>query len=172
MCPEEAGGPILLWMWVCIPPGRSSALQVTLAPGHPPSGQGGGGQPWPVCCLPAESRPQPAREATADPTSASPCRSGWDPPPPPPAAGPTTCNFPTGFLGSQGLSPCVSLRLPSGSLDTQSCQSLCDPTDCSPPGSSVHGILQARTLEWGATSRPRDGTRVSCLLHWQVMIQD
>ena len=33
---------------------------------------------------------------------------------------------------------------------TQSCLTLCDPTDCSPPGSSVHGILQARTLEWVA----------------------
>ena len=30
----------------------------------------------------------------------------------------------------------------------QSCLTLCDPMDCSPPGSSVHGILQARTLEW------------------------
>ena len=29
-----------------------------------------------------------------------------------------------------------------------SCPTLCDPVDCSPPGSSVHGILQARTLEW------------------------
>ena len=29
---------------------------------------------------------------------------------------------------------------------------LCDPVDCSPPGSSVHGILQARILEWGALS--------------------
>ena len=33
---------------------------------------------------------------------------------------------------------------------TQSCPTLCDPMDCSPPGSSVHGILQARVLEWGA----------------------
>ena len=45
---------------------------------------------------------------------------------------------------------------------------LCDPMDCSPPGSSVHGILQARILEWVATlscrgsSRPRD--RSPCLL--------
>ena len=30
----------------------------------------------------------------------------------------------------------------------QSCLTLCDPVDCSPPGSSVHGILQARILEW------------------------
>ena len=45
----------------------------------------------------------------------------------------------------------------------------CDPTDCSPPGSSVHGILQARILEWVAipfsrgSSRPRDQTRSPAL---------
>ena len=50
---------------------------------------------------------------------------------------------------------------------TQSCPTLCDPVDCSLPGSSVHGILQARMLEWvaisfsRASSRPRDRTRVS-----------
>ena len=38
----------------------------------------------------------------------------------------------------------------------QSCPTLCDPMDCSPPGSSVHGILQARILEWGAISFSRD----------------
>ena len=49
----------------------------------------------------------------------------------------------------------------------QSCPTLCDPVDCSPPGSSVHGILQARVLEWVAisfsrgSSRPRDRTQVS-----------
>ena len=32
----------------------------------------------------------------------------------------------------------------------QSCPSLCDPIDGSPPGSSIHGIFQARVLEWGA----------------------
>ena len=37
-------------------------------------------------------------------------------------------------------------------LVTQSCLTLCDPTDRSPPGSSVHGILQARILEWAAIS--------------------
>ena len=52
----------------------------------------------------------------------------------------------------------------------QSCLTLCDPTDCSPPGSSVYGILQARTLEWVAMpssrglSQPRDGTQVSSAL--------
>ena len=32
----------------------------------------------------------------------------------------------------------------------QSCPTVCDPMDCSPPGSSVHGIFQARVLEWVA----------------------
>ena len=35
------------------------------------------------------------------------------------------------------------------------CPTLCDPMDCSPPGSSVHGILQARILEWVAISYSR-----------------
>ena len=37
-------------------------------------------------------------------------------------------------------------------LVAQSCLALCDPMDCSPPGSSVHEIFQARILEWGAIS--------------------
>ena len=50
---------------------------------------------------------------------------------------------------------------------SQPCLTLCDPVDCSPPGSSVHEILPARILEWGAlsfsreSSRPRDWTCVS-----------
>ena len=40
-------------------------------------------------------------------------------------------------------------------LVTQSCRTLCDPMDCSPPGSSVLGILQARILEWIAISLSR-----------------
>ena len=48
-------------------------------------------------------------------------------------------------------------------------QLFCDPMDCSPPGSSVHGILQARILEWVAMPStmgsflPRDQTQVSCI---------
>ena len=51
----------------------------------------------------------------------------------------------------------------------QLCPTLCDPMDCSPPGSSIHGIFQARILEWVAisfsrgSSRPRDQTQVSCI---------
>ena len=52
-------------------------------------------------------------------------------------------------------------------LVAQSCLTLCTPMDCSPPGSSVYGILQARKLEWDAmlssrgSSPPRDWTCVS-----------
>ena len=41
-------------------------------------------------------------------------------------------------------------------LVAQSCLTLFDPVDCSPPGSSVHGILQARTLDWVAFPFSRD----------------
>ena len=42
---------------------------------------------------------------------------------------------------------------------TQLCPILCDPVDCSPPGSSVHGILQARILEWVANSLTRESSQ-------------
>ena len=51
----------------------------------------------------------------------------------------------------------------------KSCPTLCDPMDCSPPGSSIHGISQARILGWVAipfsrgSSRPRDRTHVCCI---------
>ena len=54
-------------------------------------------------------------------------------------------------------------------LVTQPCPTLWDPLDCSPPSSSVHGIFQARILEWIAissskgSSQPRDQTCVSCI---------
>ena len=59
------------------------------------------------------------------------------------------------------MSACVRAK------SLHSCLILCDPMDCSPPSSSVHGILQARTLEQVATpssrgsSQPRDRTLVS-----------
>ena len=42
------------------------------------------------------------------------------------------------------------MKVKSESEVTQSCPTLRNPMDCSPPGSSVHGIFQARVLEWGA----------------------
>ena len=68
---------------------------------------------------------------------------------------------------SQGIVHTIVLYCPCHSplhmyLVTQSCPTLCNPMDCRPPGSSVHGILQARILEWVAmpssrgSSQPRD----------------
>ena len=45
---------------------------------------------------------------------------------------------------------CACAHVLAHTLVTQSCQILCDPMDCSPPSSSVHGILQAIILEWVA----------------------
>ena len=55
---------------------------------------------------------------------------------------------------------------------TQSCLTLCDPMNCSPPGSSVHGISQVKILEGVAisyswwSSRPRNRTCISCIGRW------
>ena len=51
-------------------------------------------------------------------------------------------------VGCHFLLQCVKVK--SESEVAQSCPTLSDPMDCSPPGSSVHGIFQARALEWGA----------------------
>ena len=42
------------------------------------------------------------------------------------------------------------MKVKSESEVAQSCPTLRDPMDCSPPGSSIHGTFQARVLEWGA----------------------
>ena len=61
-------------------------------------------------------------------------------------------------ISTNGCMPPQSLQL---------CPALCDPMDCSPPGSSVHGFIQSRILKWVAmpssrqSSRPRDWTCVS-----------
>ena len=63
-------------------------------------------------------------------------------------------------------------------LVTQSCPTLCNPVDCSPPGSSVHGILQARILQWVAisfsrgSSQPRDQTQISLVAQNLSAIQE
>ena len=70
----------------------------------------------------------------------------------------------------QGHFVCMSTK------SFQQWPTLCISTDCCPPGSSVHGILLARILEWVAipssrgSSQPRDRTCISLLhlLHWQV----
>ena len=78
------------------------------------------------------------------------------------------CCGPEGNLRSfqTGVHEVISFEC-SPCLVTQSCLTLCDPLDCSPRGSSVHGILQARVLEWVAmassrgSSQPRDRTCIS-----------
>ena len=52
---------------------------------------------------------------------------------------PSTCNY-------------IAAAAAAAAKSLQSCLTLCDPTDGSPPGSAVPGILQARTLEWVAIS--------------------
>ena len=65
----------------------------------------------------------------------------------------------SGFIGSRDMStPCPAVQkeifrcehAAAAAKLLQSCPTLCDPIDSSPPGSSVHGIFQAKVLEWGA----------------------
>ena len=65
----------------------------------------------------------------------------------------------------------VSVYVTYCCLVTQPCWTLCDPMDCSPPESSVHGISQGRILEWVAISFSRGSSWLTLdlgLLHWQV----
>ena len=71
------------------------------------------------------------------------------------------------LLSSSFINPILTIR--KESEVAQLCPTLCDPMDCSLPGSSIHGILQVRVLEWIAvsfsrrSSQPRDRTWVSCI---------
>ena len=78
---------------------------------------------------------------------------------------PNRCQDKKPFPFLQEVSSCLYMHAKL----LQSCPTLCDPMDCSLPGSSVHGVLQARILEWviipfsRGSSRPRDQTCVSCI---------
>ena len=67
----------------------------------------------------------------------------------------------------RGISWEIGIDICAVCLVAQSCPTLCDPMDCSLPGSSIPGIPQARILEWvvipssRGSSHPRDGTQVS-----------
>ena len=75
-----------------------------------------------------------------------------------------------GCLDNLVLQGCPNVKV----IVTQSCLTLCNPMDCSLPVSSVHGILQARILEWVSmsfsrgSSQRRDRTGVSCLEGWSL----
>ena len=56
------------------------------------------------------------------------------------------------------------MQVKSESEVAQSCPTLSDPMDCSPPGSSVHGIFQARALEWGAIAFSRLSSSSSSIM--------
>ena len=56
-------------------------------------------------------------------------------------------------VGCHFLLQCMKVK--SESEVTQSCPTLSNPMDCSPPGSSIHGIFQPRVLEWGAIAFSR-----------------
>ena len=56
-------------------------------------------------------------------------------------------------VGCHFLLQCMKVKIESEVA--QSCPTLSDPMDCSPPGSSTHGIFQARVLEWGAIASPK-----------------
>ena len=60
------------------------------------------------------------------------------------------------------------MKVKSESEVTQSCPTLSNPMDCSPPGSSIHGIFQARVLEWGAIafSAIKRNAFESVLMRW------
>ena len=60
------------------------------------------------------------------------------------------------------LSGDVLVKVKVKVLVAQLCLPLCDSVDYSPPGSSVHGILKARMLEWAVISSSRGRTQVSC----------
>ena len=62
------------------------------------------------------------------------------------------------------LSPTIFVTAAAAAKSLQSCPTLCDPIDGSPPGSSVPGILQARTLEWAAIS-------FSSAWKWEVKVK-
>ena len=51
------------------------------------------------------------------------------------------------------------MKVKTESEVAQSCLTLRDPVDCSPPGSSIHGICQARVLEWGAIAFSKEFLR-------------
>ena len=55
------------------------------------------------------------------------------------------------FCDTANLSPHLAAAA-AAAKSRQSCPTLCDPIDGSPPGSAIPGILQAKTLEWGAIS--------------------
>ena len=71
-------------------------------------------------------------------------------------------------VGCHFLLQCMKVK--SESEVAQSCLTLSDPMDCGLPGSSIHGIFQARALEWGATAFSDTKPRISHYHNWAYVI--
>ena len=71
-------------------------------------------------------------------------------------------------VGCHFLLQCMKVK--SESEVAQSCPTLSDPTDCSPPGSSVHGIFQARVLEWGVIALSTKGDLLSLMFENTIFL--
>ena len=76
-------------------------------------------------------------------------------------------------VGCHFLLQCMKVK--SESEVTQLCPTLSDPMDCSPPGSSIHGIFQVRVLEWGAIAFSELISRVAQMVKnlpaiWEVVV--
>ena len=72
-------------------------------------------------------------------------------------------------MGCQFLLQCMKVK--SESEVAQLCLTLCDPMDCSPPGSSIDGIFQARVLEWGTISFSDSLPRVQYIVGELVLVK-
>ena len=82
-------------------------------------------------------------------------------------------NQPKVFMGRTDTETENSNSLDATAKSLQSCPTLCDPTDGSPPGTPVPGILQARTLEWAAISFSNAGqwkVKVKSLSHVRLLV--
>ena len=115
-----------------------------------------------IRCLCDSSRTINTREWTVIPETIRPAQRAHQP------AG-TAALYPQNSARHQVPLTLVHLTLKVKAWVAQSCPALCDPMDCSPLGSSVHGISQERILEWVAisfsrgSSWPRDWPCVSCI---------
>ena len=72
-------------------------------------------------------------------------------------------------VGSHFLLQCMKVK--SESEADQSCPTPSDPMDCSPPGSSVHGIFQARVLEWVAIAFSKPQNKCSTKYHPHLVLE-
>ena len=146
-------------MWLIFKKSACNAGDVGLIPGLGKSPAEGSGNPLQYSCL-----GNPIDRGAWGPTVHGDARVRHDlaTKPPPPPVFTLFINWYCLLLRDEMVGWRHQLNGHESVLVAQSCRTLCDPMDCSPPGSSVHGISQARILEWVAISctrgspQPRD----------------